>query len=168
MSFTVYSADGEFKLKKMSINFRPNNFSVRLERLVNSVFDFLLDEFGLKPIPSDLSIQKLPKHLFGSYVDANQRHLALTLASTKRDGSKTLYGERNIFDSLLDNALSQPDFLPFQYMFFSALAKNKHYRSSIYKEYESKARKLLGQSSLNKYHQDFLQRALNYLYLASD
>ena len=80
----------------------------------------------------------LPAAHVTQYVSALGQVLALTLVDSP-SARKRLFGERNIYSWLQTLAVSLPTSEPAQFMYFTALAKGRRFRSPILNEFERPA-----------------------------
>jgi hypothetical protein len=71
------------------------------------------------------------KEIFNMYLDGISQSLALSVATANESDGNQLYGERSMFDYLLNLALDDTNSDISKLMFVSALAKNKAYGSNM-------------------------------------
>jgi tetratricopeptide (TPR) repeat protein len=112
---------------------------------LHELMSLVMSSIGLECDATASSMMQMRPEEFAFYIDGNESCLALTLATQFNDGGKNLYGERSIFDKLLDFALRFPKDELFKFMLISSLAKNKAYGSVIYIEYKERVEKLLSE-----------------------
>jgi tetratricopeptide (TPR) repeat protein len=130
-------------LKEYSIPISEKDPSKDVIKMSEQVRDLISKHCELKEEASPIDYQLPKPELLNVYLDAISQSLALSAATASEDGGNSLYGERAILDHFLELALNDNNSDIARLMFVGALAKNKEYGSTIYTDYQNKAKKLL-------------------------
>ena len=138
MRLKLFKPGGVEPVGILSTTFPTNNPSVKLSDLALKLSQYIQFHNDVEAQASSTQLEHLVVDRYAHYIDANSSCLSLLLAANDEHGGDTLYGERNIFDKLLDLAVDERGSHVFKLMFVWALVKNKAYGSEIYKEYEER------------------------------
>ncbi|NRB39805.1 MAG: tetratricopeptide repeat protein [Pseudomonadales bacterium] len=148
---------------RKAFNTKSDDIGILLKSLQEDLHCYLLQHYPIDECNPIVDLRTISSHLYAHYIDSNSRCLALSMAVIYNDSS-TLYGERNIMDQLLLMAAEESTSDAHTLMFFSALAKNKSYGSSIYTEYERKLDRLLKDHPTNFPISEVLSKTAEDLY----
>ena len=122
----------------LSTTFEPDHPEQKLADLSLKLKQYLEFHYKIEPQSSITQLEQLPVNLYGHYIANNDTCLSILHAANSDNGGDTLYGERHIFDRLLDIAVDEQGSHVFKLMFIWALMKNREYGSDIYSEYQEK------------------------------
>ncbi len=164
----VFNSDSPSPVKTFTTKFDRKDPALSLKAIVDDVYRYVVENTSAEKISSMVDISKITPNLYAHYIDASESCLALSLACNIENGASTLYGERNIFDKLLHLALEEANSDVHKFMITSSLAKNKDYGSDIYREYETKIRKLFKDHPPKEPVELTLNAALNEIYAADN
>ncbi len=164
MEIRLFESSVATPIKTYTCSFDPKQPEQNIKECIDTIYNDLLESASFQHIDSALSPHSLSSEMFNYYIQGNESCLALSLACNSEAGAKTLYGERNIFDNLLAFTLQDTTSVIPALMLLSALAKNKVYGSSIYADYESKWKKLLGEYEFTQDISKIFEKATVELY----
>ncbi len=151
-------------IEKFSQSIDANNPAKDIQALSEKVRKLLFQHCKVKPYKPPIRYQLPRDEIFNMYLDGISQSLALSVATANESGGNQLYGERSMFDYLLNLALNDPNSDISRLMFISALAKNKAYDSNIYYEYRKKVDKLLRDHPLSGTASEVAEKTLSSLY----
>lgn len=143
LEFRVYEPKQAKPLKTLRAPFNPDSPGPELQGIFNELFLYLKAQYQIEDQTSPYDLNKFSPHAFMHYTACNENCMVFSLACIKPDGKDSLYGERHMIDSLLVFALDEPTSDIPKLMLLSSLIKSKTFGSEVYKEYDSKVRKLL-------------------------
>lgn len=130
-------------VEKFSQSIDAKNPAKDIQTLSKRVKELLFQHFNVITQKPPIKYQLPQKEIFNMYLDGISQSLALSVATANESDGNQLYGERSMFDYLLNLALDDTNSDISRLMFVSALAKNKAYGSNIYPDYRKKVEKLL-------------------------
>lgn len=151
-------------VEKFSQPIDANNPAKNVQKLSERVKELLFQHCNVITQKPPIKYQLPQKEIFNMYLDGISQSLALSVATANESDGNQLYGERSMFDCLLNLALDDTNSDISRLMFVSALAKNKAYGSNIYPDYRKKVEKLLRDYPLSGIAGDVAEKTLAALY----
>lgn len=151
-------------VEKFSQSIDAHNPAKNVRKLSERVKELLSQHCNVITLKPPIKYQLPQKEIFNMYLDGISQSLALSVATANESDGNQLYGERSMFDYLLNLALDDTNSDISRLMFVSALAKNKAYGSNIYPDYRKKVEKLLRDHPLSGVAAVVAEKTLAELY----